>query len=39
MGPEQRIEISTDPGRLNVDVIHGYLTTSYWAAGRTREAV
>jgi GNAT superfamily N-acetyltransferase len=28
--------ISTDPARLDVDVIHGYLARSYWAAGRPR---
>ena len=32
--------ISTDPARLDLDVIHGYLAgTSYWAAGRAREVV
>ncbi|MEJ7624706.1 MAG: GNAT family N-acetyltransferase [Pyrinomonadaceae bacterium] len=30
--------ISTDPGRLDVNVIHGFLSeNSYWAADRTRE--
>lgn len=30
--------ISTDPGRLQLDVIHKYLSEdSYWAQGRTRE--
>jgi len=32
-------EISTDPERLDVDMIHGFLSTSYWAAGRPREVV
>jgi GNAT superfamily N-acetyltransferase len=32
-------EISTDPARLDVDLIHGFLGTSYWAAGRPREVV
>jgi GNAT superfamily N-acetyltransferase len=27
------IEIDTDPARLRLDVIHGFLSTSYWAAG------
>lgn len=31
--------ISTDPGRLDLDVIHGFLTRSYWAEGRPRERV
>ena len=31
--------ISTDPSRLDLDVIHGFLCRSYWAAGRTRERV
>ncbi len=31
--------ISDDPARLDVDAIHAYLTTSYWAAGISRETV
>lgn len=32
--------ISTDPARLNLDVIHGFLTTkSYWVKGIPREIV
>jgi GNAT superfamily N-acetyltransferase len=31
--------ISTDPGRLNLDVIHGFLTNCYWAKGIPRETV
>jgi GNAT superfamily N-acetyltransferase len=31
--------ISTDPARLDVDVIHAFLTRSYWAHGRSRERV
>jgi GNAT superfamily N-acetyltransferase len=31
--------ISTDPTRLDLDVIHGYLDRSYWAQGRARETV
>jgi GNAT superfamily N-acetyltransferase len=31
--------ISTAPERLDLNVIHGFLTHSYWAAGRTRERV
>lgn len=28
--------ISTDPARLDVDAIYGYLSRSYWATGRPR---
>ncbi len=31
--------ISTDPARLDIDVIHGFLTTGYWAKGIPREVV
>jgi GNAT superfamily N-acetyltransferase len=31
--------ISTAPERLDLDVIHGFLSHSYWAAGRSRERV
>jgi GNAT superfamily N-acetyltransferase len=31
--------LSTDPGRLDVDVIHGFLSRSYWAEGIPRETV
>jgi GNAT superfamily N-acetyltransferase len=31
--------ISTDRARLDLDVIHGFLSTSYWATGRSRERV
>ena len=31
--------ISTDPARLDLDVIHGFLSQSYWAAGIPRETV
>jgi len=31
--------ISTDAGRLDLDVIHGFLTRSYWAGGVTRDRV
>jgi len=33
------VEISTDPARFDLDVIHGYLARSYWAAGIPRETV
>lgn len=31
--------ISNDPARLDVDAIHAYLRTSYWATGIPRETV
>jgi GNAT superfamily N-acetyltransferase len=31
--------ISTDPARIDVDVVHGYLTRSYWAGGISRDVV
>lgn len=34
------MEISTDPGRLDVQLIHRWLSTeAYWSLGRTREVV
>ena len=33
------IIISTDKSRLNIAVIHAYLTQSYWAANRSIETV
>jgi GNAT superfamily N-acetyltransferase len=32
-------EISTDRARIDVDMVHRFLTTSYWAEGRSREVV
>jgi GNAT superfamily N-acetyltransferase len=32
-------EISTDPGRLDIQVIHEFLRSSYWAEGRSRSVV
>ena len=34
-----RFLISTDRSKLDVDVIHGFLSRSYWAAGISRETV
>ncbi len=34
-----RFLISTDRAKLDVDVIHGFLTRSYWAEGIPRETV
>lgn len=31
--------VSTDPARLDLDVVHGHLASSYWAAGIPREVV
>ena len=31
--------LSDDPALLDVDAVHAYLNTSYWAAGRPREVV
>ena len=31
--------ISTDKSRLDIDVIHKFLDTSYWAAGRSVETI
>jgi hypothetical protein len=31
--------ISSDARRLDIDVIHGFLTASYWAEGRLRARV
>jgi GNAT superfamily N-acetyltransferase len=33
------LEVSTDPTRIDVNLVHGFLTTSYWAEGRSREVV
>jgi GNAT superfamily N-acetyltransferase len=33
------IVVTTDRSRLDLDVIHGFLTTSYWARGVPREVV
>ena len=32
-------EVDTDPSRLDLDVVHGYLTRSYWAEGIPRDTV
>jgi GNAT superfamily N-acetyltransferase len=32
-------EISTDPARLDIDAMHGYLTRSYWSPGIPRDIV
>jgi GNAT superfamily N-acetyltransferase len=46
LGGARRVEaerdgftVSTDPAQLSLDVIHSYLTRSYWAAGIPRDVV
>ncbi len=34
-----RYRVSTDPRRVDMDVVHGYLTRSYWAEGIPRALV
>jgi len=36
---DRDILVSSDPARLDIDVIHGFLSRSYWAAGIPRETV
>jgi GNAT superfamily N-acetyltransferase len=33
------VEVSTDPGKLDIDVVHNFLTNSYWALGVPLETV
>src|SRR5262247_531554 len=33
------LEISTDPARIDLDVVYEFLSTSYWADARPREVV
>ena len=33
------IVVDSDPGRLDLDAIHGFLASSYWARGIPRETV
>ena len=33
------IELDDDVDRVDLDAVHAYLTTAYWALGRTREKV
>jgi GNAT superfamily N-acetyltransferase len=37
--PHDALLVTTDPSRLDVDLIHGFLTRSYWAAGISRDVV
>jgi GNAT superfamily N-acetyltransferase len=36
---DAEFEISTDGSRLDIDLIHSFLATSYWAEGRLRSVV
>ena len=36
---ERSIVVTTDRSRLDLDVIHGFLTTAYWSRGVPRETV
>lgn len=37
--PAEAIEIDCDPARLDIDLIHGFLSRSYWARDIPRETV
>jgi hypothetical protein len=37
--PVDGYEIDDNPGRLNVETVHAYLTRSYWAPGIPRDIV
>jgi GNAT superfamily N-acetyltransferase len=37
--PVEGYEIDTDPGRVDIDVVHAWLTRSYWARGIPRSVV
>jgi pyridoxal 5'-phosphate synthase glutaminase subunit Pdx2 len=37
--PDPDYEISTDPARIDLDVVHGFLTRSYWAEDIPRTVV
>ena len=39
MTSHEGFTISTDPAKLDLAVIHGFLTTSYWSPGIARERV
>jgi GNAT superfamily N-acetyltransferase len=39
MGSMPLVEISTDPDRLDIAVIHGFLSTCYWSPGIPLETV
>ena len=35
----ERFRITTDPTQIDLEVVHAFLTSSYWAAGVTQERV
>jgi GNAT superfamily N-acetyltransferase len=37
--PRGEFTIDTDPARIDLDVVHGFLTACYWAKGIPREVV
>jgi GNAT superfamily N-acetyltransferase len=37
--PQGEFEISTDPSRIDISAVHGFLTASYWARGVSLETV
>ena len=39
MNEQKEITISTDKNKLNIKLIHKFLTNSYWAEGRTIDQV
>lgn len=39
MPRDESYEISADPARLDLDVIHGFLVEAYWCKGIPRETV
>jgi GNAT superfamily N-acetyltransferase len=39
MNERDGFKVSTDPALLDVDAVHAFLTTSYWAEGIPREIV
>jgi GNAT superfamily N-acetyltransferase len=38
-GPQVNYRISTDPSEVDLDLVHGFLTTSYWSPGVPKEIV
>lgn len=36
---DEKIKISTDPEKLNIEVVCNFLTCIYWAKGRTKQDV
>jgi GNAT superfamily N-acetyltransferase len=38
-GPVPGYALSDDPARLDLAVVHGFLTEAYWSEGRSREVV